>query len=106
MTRSSDLWHVAERLDESPMELLNGGAAEALSVLKASASEAEAVASERGIELATVTELWERADARLREVPEPDAVFAAAADAASLLYTAAWVMESDSATTDELRDSL
>jgi hypothetical protein len=100
---SADLYRVAERLDESPMELLNGGAADALRALDASATETEAVASARGIDLSTVNELWERANLVLREAPEPDAVFAAAAEAATLLYTAAWVLDSDSATTEDLR---
>ena len=107
MTASSaDLLRVAERLDEWPMELLNGGAVDALSALDASAPEVQAVANTRGIELSTVNALWERAAARVREVPEPDEVFAAAAEAAGLLYAAAWVMDSDSATTQDLRDLL
>jgi predicted xylose isomerase-like sugar epimerase len=104
MTASSaDLFRVAERLDESPTELLNGGATDALRLLDASASEIEAVARTRGIELSTINALWERAGVCLREVPEADAVFSAAANAATLLYTAAWVLESDSATTEDLK---
>lgn len=100
---SADLYRVAERLDESPTELLNGGAADALRALDASAPETEAIARTRGIELSTMHALWERAGTRLREIPEPDAVFSAAAEAAALLYTAAWVLESDSATTEDLK---
>jgi hypothetical protein len=85
------------------MELLNGGAAEALLVLGASASETEGVARDRGIELAVISALWEQAEARLRDAPEPHAVFPAAAEAAALLYAAAWVLESDAATTEDLR---
>jgi hypothetical protein len=103
MTPSADLFRVAEMLDESPMELLNGGAADALRALDASAAQTEAVAAERGIDLSTVNELWERAGACLREAPEPDAVFSTAAEAAALLYTAAWVLESNSATTEDLK---
>jgi hypothetical protein len=105
-TNAADLFLAAERLDESPIELLNGGAADALRALDASASEAEAVAGERGIELSTVNALWERAGARLRAVPDPDAVFAVAADAAVLLYAAAWVLDSDSVTTEQLLNLL
>lgn len=107
MTRCADeLFSAAERLDESPNELLNGGAADALRALEASTKEAESVAQKRGIELSTVNALWERAGARLRAEPEPDAVFAAAADAAVLLYAAAWMLDSESATTEGLLNLL
>jgi hypothetical protein len=99
---SAALFHAAQRLDESPMALLNGGASDALRALDESASETETVARARGIEVSTMNDLWARAGSRLREVPADD-VFAAAADAASLLYTAAWALNSESATTDDLR---
>jgi hypothetical protein len=103
---SSALFSAAQRLDESPMAMLNGGASDALRALDAAAPEAEGIALARGIDTSVLNELWERAGARLREVPGPDGVFEAAAEAASLLYTAAWVFGSDSATTEDLRDSL
>lgn len=101
-SHQTDLYAVAARLDESPTEMLNGGATDALGALAASAPEAEAVASSRGVEQATVKALWERADTRLRDLPGPDELFAAAADAATLLYAAAWMLDSECATTDEL----
>jgi hypothetical protein len=103
---SADLFSVAERLDESPTELLNGGAADALRLLKASVPETEAVARTRGIDPEVVNALWERASARLRDVPEPSAVFPAAAEAAALLYTAAWVLDSDSLTAEDLKAAM
>jgi hypothetical protein len=101
--RAAEIFTAAERLDESPMELLNGGANDALHALDASAGEIEGVAQSRGIEFAQVEELWQRASSRLRDLPEPDALYPAAAEAATLLYTAAWVLESDSVTTEDLR---
>jgi hypothetical protein len=107
MTESSAaLFGAAQKLDETPMAMLNGGASDALSALNAAAPEVQIVARTRDIDVAVVNELWERAEARLREAPEPDAVFEAAAEAASLLYVAAWVFGSESATTDDLRDLL
>jgi hypothetical protein len=106
MTPSSDLYRVAERLDESPMELLNSGAADALRALDASAPQTEVVAAERDIDPSAMNQLWERAELRLRETPGPDEVFSAAAEAASLLYTAAWVLESESANTEDIRSLL
>jgi hypothetical protein len=58
------------------------------------------------VESQAVEELWERASARLRDVPERSELFPAAADAANLLYTAAWVLRSDSVTTEDLRSLL
>jgi hypothetical protein len=86
--------------------MLNGGASDALEALATAAPETKVVAQAREIDVSLVNELWERADARLRDVPEPAAVYDAAAEAASLLYTAAWVLRSDSATTEQLRDVL
>lgn len=104
---AADLYAAAERLDESPVELTNGGAADALRALEASAADAEVVAAERGIDVAAVQALWERAGARLRAVPaDADAVFVAAADAAALLYSAAWIFNSDAATTEGLLNLL
>ncbi len=100
---SADLFGVAERLDESPTELLNGGATEGLRALAASESQARALATTRGLDVDTVRALWERAGARLREQPEVDALYPAAAEAAALLYTAAWVIDADSATDDDVR---
>ena len=97
------LLRVAELLDDSPLELLNGGAAAALGALEESSPHVQGIAEARGIEPAVVTELWERANERLRNMPAADDVFAASAEAASLLYTAAWVLESDSATTEDVR---
>jgi hypothetical protein len=97
----TDLYRVAVRLDESPEELLNGGASEGVRVLDAISP--EAVASERGIEVAAIKELWDRAGARLTAVPEPDELYPAAAEAASLLYGAAWVVGSASATAEDVR---
>lgn len=86
--------------------MLNGGASDALIALDAATPETQAVADARGIDISVMNELWARADACLRDVPGPDALYAAAAEAASLLYTAAWVIGSDTATTEELRDVL
>jgi hypothetical protein len=88
------------------MAMLNGGASDALEALEAAASETAEVARGRGIDGAALDELWARTDARLREVPEQDAIYPAAAEAASLLYTAAWVISSEDATTEQLRDVL
>lgn len=103
---SSELQRVAETLDESPTELLNGGAAEGLRALNAATSELQGIADARGLELSTVNELWERASVRLSDVPDEAALFPAAAEAAGLLYTAAWLMESEAATTEDVRDLL
>ncbi|MGA9762390.1 MAG: hypothetical protein WBQ14_08210 [Gaiellaceae bacterium] len=101
---AAELLRVARRLDDFPMGLLNGGASDASRALAASESEAEAVAVSRGIDCATVRGLWERADVCLRETPrDDDAVFSRAAELASLLYTAGWMLESSSATTDDLK---
>lgn len=97
----ASLFSVAVRLDESPIELLNGGAADALCALDAVAP--EAVASLRGIEVTEVKALWDRASARLRELPAPDQLFPAAAEAATFLYAAAWAVGSDSVTSEDLR---
>lgn len=43
MTHPNDLFTVATRLDESPTEILNGGAVDALNALVASAQLAEAL---------------------------------------------------------------
>jgi hypothetical protein len=96
-----DLFSVAVRLDESPEELLNGGATTALHTLDAFSP--EAAASKAGIGVADVKALWDRAGARLREVPEPDELYPAAAEAANLLYAAAWVVNSESATSEDLQ---
>lgn len=100
---SGALFSAAERLDESPTELLNGGAAKALQILEACTAKAKTAASDGGVEPAAVDALWERAGARLRKMPEPDELFSAAAEAASLLYAAAWVLHADSVTTEDLR---
>ena len=106
MADPAELLRVAERLDDSPTELLNGGAAEALRALSHSSTEIEEIARARGIEISAVNELWERASQRLRDVPDEEEVFPAAAEAASLLYTAAWVLQSDSASSKDIRDVL
>lgn len=99
--QATDLFSVAVRLDECPTELLNGGAAEALRALDAAASEAMAP-GRSGSVTAEVRALWERAGTRLREVPESSQLFPAAAEAATLLYAAAWVLDSDSVTAEDL----
>jgi hypothetical protein len=99
--QSTDLYRVAMRLDESPEELLNGGAITALHALDALPP--EAAASKSGVEVAEVKALWDRAGARLREVPGSDELYPAAAEAANLLYAAAWVAGSNSLTVDDLR---
>ena len=106
MATADALFRAARRLDESPMAILNGGASDALRALDAAAPEVEGMAAARHIDAAAMNELWERAGARLREIPDSDAVYEAAAEAASLLYTAAWVFGSDSATIDDVRDVL
>jgi hypothetical protein len=100
-SQPTDLYRVAVRLDESPEELLNGGAAEALRVLNSVPP--EDVATARGFEVAEVKALWDRADARLREIPGPDELFPAAAEAATLLYAAAWAANSGAATAEGVR---
>jgi hypothetical protein len=100
-SQPTDLYRVAVRLDEEPEELLNGGASEGLRVLGTISP--EVVASERGIDLADVKALWDRAGARLSEVPAPDELYPAAAEAATLLYGAAWIAGSDSATAEDVR---
>jgi len=100
---SGALFRAATKLDESPAELLNGGAAEALRALEQCEAEANAAASSQGVEPSAVDALWERAGARLRNVPAQDDLFPAAAEAASLLYAAAWVLHSDTVTTEDLR---
>jgi hypothetical protein len=104
-SHQDDLYTVAARLDESPTEILNGGAVDGLNALAASAQAAAAAASAHGIEPATVTALWARAEVRLRELPDADdanEMFPAAAEAATLLYAAAWVLDSDSVTAEGL----
>ncbi len=100
-SQPTDLYRVAVRLDESPEELLNGGALEGLRVLGTISP--EDVASERGIEVGEVQALWDRAGACLSEMPAPDELYPAAAEAATLLYGAAWVAGSESATVEDLR---
>jgi hypothetical protein len=100
--QSTGLYEVAVRLDEEPEELLNGGASDGLRIL--SEISPAGVASAQGIEMAAVEALWDRAGACLNVMPEPDDLFAAAAEAATLLYTAAWVVGSGSATTEGLQD--
>jgi hypothetical protein len=103
MSPTSDaLYRAAQRLDESPTTLLNGGASDALLALNASQGEITAVAHARGVEVSEMDALWTRAASSLREVPA-DNVYAAAAEAASLLYTAAWMIGSDTATSEDLR---
>lgn len=100
---SGALFRAATRLDETPAELLNGGADEALQALEQCEAEANAAASSQGVEPSAVDALWERAGARLRKVPEQDELYPAAAEAASLLYAAAWVLHSDAVTTEDLQ---
>jgi hypothetical protein len=99
--RSADLFCVAVRLDEYPSELLNGGAADALRALDAVAP--EAVASRCGIEAADVQALWDRAGAHLRKMPADDMLFPVAAEAATLLYAAAWAVDAERVTSEDLR---
>jgi hypothetical protein len=103
LSDSGALFRAATKLDESPAELLNGGAAEALQVLEQCEAEAAAAAASQGVESSAVDALWERAGARLQKLPEQDELFPAAAEAASLLYAAAWVLHSDAVTTEDLR---
>jgi hypothetical protein len=97
----ADLFGVAVRLDETPTELLNGGAADALRALAAITP--DSVATLHGIEITEVRALWDRAGARLRETPGSDQLFPAAAEAATLLYAAAWAASSESVTPEDLR---
>ena len=46
--------------------------------------------------------LWDRAAASLRRTPEAGELFAFAADAAVLLYAAAWFLEATGVTTAEM----
>ena len=94
---ATELFKAAERLDEKPEELRNGGASDALRVLADSVEERDSTAMARGIDKATVSALWDRADALLRSAPSSDAeLFPTAANAAVVLYGAAWVLGSDS----------
>ncbi|MBN1609249.1 MAG: hypothetical protein JW940_21645 [Polyangiaceae bacterium] len=97
------LFEAAERLDESPREMLNGGATDALEVLEASATDIAAAAQIRGIETADVDALLDRTASRLRTLPGEDGVFPAAAEAATLLYATAWVLDSETANAEDLR---
>ncbi|HMJ36764.1 MAG TPA: hypothetical protein VK501_22865 [Baekduia sp.] len=103
---SADLLTAAERLDESPEELLNGGATAALQALESCQPDIEALAAAHGIDFPALNALWERASVRLRETPTPEELFPAAADAAGLLYAAAWVLRAESVTTDDLQSML
>lgn len=97
------LFQAAERLDETPEELLNGGARDALRVLADSVQERDSTAIARGIDKATVSALWDRADALLRSTPSSeDELFPTAADAAVVLYGAAWVLGSDSVRREDI----
>lgn len=98
--QAADLLSVAVRLDECPTELLNGGATEALRALDAAAP--EAASGHSGTVTEEIRALWERAGIRLREVPEPGQLFPAAAEAATLLYAAAWALDSESVTAEDL----
>jgi hypothetical protein len=102
----ANLFTAAERLDESPEEMLNGGATAALRTLESCQPDIEAVALSRSVDVTELNALWKRADARLRETPSPEELFPAAADAAALLYAAAWVLHADSVTTADLRSVL
>jgi hypothetical protein len=96
-SHATDLFKAAGRLDEKPEELLNGGATDALRVLADSVEERDEAAAARGIDKATVSALWDRADALLRSAPSSeDELFPTAANAAVVLYGAAWVLGSDS----------
>jgi hypothetical protein len=103
---SADLLTAAERLDESPEELLNGGATAALQALESCRTDVEAVAAAHGVDFPTLDALWERASARLRETPPLEQLFPAAADAAALLYSAAWVLRAESVTTEDLQSMI
>lgn len=100
---AAELLGAAVTLDESPKDLLNGGASAGLRALRASASAANATAAEHELDPAVVDELWARAISRLTEIPASEKLFAAAAEAANLLYTAAWVLEAGELTADEVR---
>jgi hypothetical protein len=102
-SHAGTLFAVAERLDEFPEEFVNGGATDALAALAASKDERDAIAASRGIDESVVSSLWERAGALLRESPERTGnLYRAAADAATLLYGAAWVLGSEDAKTEDL----
>jgi hypothetical protein len=98
---ATDLFSVAERLDERPKELLNGGAAAALEVLAESAEERDRITSSRGIDSGRASTLWDHATALLQS-PEAGELFSVAAEAAVTLYSAAWVLSSDEVTNDDL----
>jgi hypothetical protein len=100
---AAELFGAAVTLDESPEDFLNGGAAAGLQALHASASVASVIAAEKEIDPAIVDALWDQAVSRLTEMPAPDNLFAAAAEAANLLYAAAWVLEAVELTADDVR---
>jgi hypothetical protein len=103
MPLAAEVYNAAQKLDDTPIAILNGGAAEALRALQASAPEARRVADAHGVSLDEVYSLWERATARLSALPQtPDDVFPIAGEAASLLYTVAWLLDSEIITAEDL----
>jgi hypothetical protein len=99
MSASADLFNAAVVLDESPVEMLNGGAAEGLRALEASAGLGAELAVRRNVDPDAIHSLWDRAATALRRSPDGDELFPTAADAAVLLYAAAWFLGADDATT-------
>lgn len=106
MPASIDVYNAAVRLDETPVELLNGGADAGLRALEASAGLSQELATSWGVDHHAVADLWNRAETSLRAAPEADTLFEAAADAAVLLYAAAWFLQADEITADDLEQLL
>lgn len=106
MSASADLFNAALVLDESPITMLNGGAAVGLRALEASAGLGEELAVRRNVDPDAIHTLWARAATVLRRTPDADELFPTAADAAVLLYAAAWFLEADDVTTAQLEQLL
>lgn len=102
MACESDLYRAAAQLDESPIDLRNGTAAEALHALEACAGTISEVAARHGLGVEKVELLWHRARTSLQQGADAEDVFASAAEAATLLYVAAWLLEVPAATASDL----
>jgi hypothetical protein len=102
MSSADDLRQAAQRLDDCPSVMLNGGAHSALVALAKAADEGQQRADLWGLE-AEVTELWARATRQLEAVPSVEALYPAAANAAVMLYTASWFLTAPNPTAGDLQ---
>jgi hypothetical protein len=101
MSGSQALFSAAVRLDELPRHTLAYEAGTALEALEQTHDAARDTAAQKGFDASLVDAVWGDAAARLRAGPEDD-LFRAAADAASLLYTAAWLLDTPEANGPEI----